>query len=216
MPIAIRTETEADLPAVDAMIRRAFYNLYQPGCHEHYLAAMLRGHPDFLPDLNLVVEENGAVLANIMYTKATLVGADGGELPILTFGPLCVEPMRQRCGLGKALMAESFRRAVALGHRAVVIFGNPGNYVSSGFVSCARHGVTIDGAKHPAAMLVKELVPGAIAKGAWRYRQSAVYEFDPAAAEAYDASLPPMEKKIQASQEEFFILSRANLAVGAE
>ena len=108
-------------------------------------------------------------------------------------------------------MEESFRRAAALGFEAIVIFGDPGNYVGRGFQSCKRHRVHLEDGTYPAAMLVKELEPGALAGKSWTYRQSPAYDFDEEAARRFDDGLEPMEKKRLPCQEAFAILSQAIL-----
>lgn len=92
----IRNETRADRRAVEELIRRAFYNLYVPGCVEHYLAHVMREHEDFIPELDFVAELDGQIIGNIMYTKARLVDEGGAEKEILTFGPVCIAPEYQR------------------------------------------------------------------------------------------------------------------------
>lgn len=161
----IRNETPADYQIVEDMTRRAFYNLYIPGCVEHYLVHVMRDHEDFIPELDFVLELDGRVIGNIMYTKARLTDEAGEEKEILTFGPVCVLPEYQRQGYGGKLMDYSFERAAALGYDVIVIFGSPVNYVGRGFQSCKKHNVCVEGGKYPAAMLVKELKPGALDGG---------------------------------------------------
>lgn len=207
----IRTETPADYRAVEELTRRAFYNIYTPGCTEHYLVHTMRSHPDFIPELALVAEEDGGIVGNVMYTKSRLTDDRGEEKTILTFGPISVEPGRQRQGIGKAMLEESFRRAIDLGYDAIVIFGSPVNYVARGFQSCKKFHVSLEGGKFPAAMMVKELVPGALGGKAWVYRESPAMEFSEEEARRYDDALPPMEKKWLPSQEEFYIMSRSSV-----
>ena len=127
----IRKETPADYPAVEDMTRRAFYNLYVPGCAEHYLVHIMRSHQDFIPQLDFVLELDGRIVGSILYTKARLVDEAGTEKEVLTFGPVCVMPEHQRKGYGKLLMEHSFTEAAALGYDVIVIFGSPANYVST-------------------------------------------------------------------------------------
>ena len=136
---------------------------------------------------------------------------DLGSLVLLTgvFGPLCIAPDSQRRGYGKQLMRYSFERAVELGCDTVVIFGMPSNYVSSGFVSCRKHNVCVEGGKYPAAMLVKELTPGALDGRRWFYKDSPAMAISPEAAQAYDDTLPPKKRLHTPTQEEFYILSRS-------
>ena len=96
MKVNIRNEKESDYQAVEDMTRKAFYNLYVPGCIEHYLVHIMREHEDFIPELALVIERDGRVIANIMYTKAKLIDTDKNEKQVLTFGPISVLPEYQR------------------------------------------------------------------------------------------------------------------------
>ena len=162
MDILIRNEAPKDYEEVEALIRKAFYNIYIPGCVEHYLVHTMRGHADFIPELDFVMESGGRIIGNIMYTKARLADEAGGEKEILTFGPLSILPGYQRQGYGKKLMEHSFRKALELGFDVVVIFGSPSNYVSAGFKSCKKYNICLEDGTFPAAMLVKELRPGAL------------------------------------------------------
>lgn len=209
--VTIRRETEADYRQVEEINRKAFWNLYAPGCDEHYLAHILPSSPDFVPELALVAELDGRIIGSILYTKARLVDEAGEVKPILTFGPVCVVPELQRQGYGKLLMEASFEKAIALGAEVIVIFGNPGNYVSRGFISCKKRNVCLEGGVFPAAMMVKELKPGTLDGRLWVYVQTPSFTFDPKDAEQFDAGFEPLEKKVLPSQEEFYIHSHAIL-----
>lgn len=209
--IQIREERESDYGRVEEIIRKAFYNLYTPGCFEHYLAHTMRGHEDFIPELDLVLELDGQVIGNVMYTRAGLESREGERKEILTFGPLSILPEYQRKGYGKMLLERSFQKARELGYGVIVIFGNPGNYVARGFKSCKRYQVCAENGEYPAAMLVKELEEGALEGKEWIYRESPAMQLDSQAARQFDEGLEKLEKKYQASQEEFYILSQAVL-----
>ena len=209
--ITIRNETQADYKQVEDMTRKAFWNLYVPGCMEHYLVHIMRDHQDFLPELDLVMELDQQIIGNMMYTKAKLIDEDGNEKSILTFGPISILPEYQRKGYGKKLMEYSFEKASALGYDAIVIFGNPANYVSRGFKSCKKYNVCLEDGTFPAAMLVKELRPGALDGRKWIYHQSPVFDIDEKEAQRYDEGLEQLEKKYQPSQEEFYIHSHSTL-----
>lgn len=212
MNLIIRNEQEKDYKTVEEITRKAFYNLYVPGCTEHYLVHIMRGHEDFLPELDFVLETGGQIIGNIMYTKAKLTDENGMEKQILTFGPISVLPEYQRKGYGKTLMEYSFEKAAELGYDVIVIFGSPTNYVSRGFKSCKKYNVCIEGGIYPAAMMVKELNKGALDGRKWFYHDSPVMRIDEAEAEIYDSSLKKMEKKFTPSQEEFYILSNSVLS----
>ena len=209
--LVIRKERKTDYEQVEKLIREAFNNHYVPGCFEHYLVRLMRSHEDFLPELDLVAEKGGMVVGSIMYTKATLTDGSGKVKNILTFGPIAIHPHHQRKGYGKALMEKSFERARELGYDTIVILGNPANYVGSGFVSCKKHNVHMEDGSFPAALLVKELVKGALEANDWTYRYSSVMDIDEGEAQRFDDTLDPLEKRWQPSQEEFYILGNASL-----
>lgn len=207
--IMIRNEKKADYEVVEKITREAFYNLYVPGCVEHYLVHIMREHEDFLPELDFVLELNGEVIGNVMYTKARLLDEDGNKKEILTFGPLCIKPEYQRQGYGKKLIEYSFERAAELGYDVVVIFGSPANYVGRGFKSCKKYDVCIEGGKYPAAMMIKELLPDTLKGHKWCYYDSPVMMISEEEALKYDDTLEKMEKEYRPSQDEFYIMSHS-------
>lgn len=208
----IRLETPADYRRVEEITREAFWNVNFPGCDEHYLVHVMRSHPDFLPELAYVLEENGEIIGNVMYSRSLLREASGAEKSVLTFGPLSILPAFQRKGFGKALLNYTFEKAREMGYEAIVIFGHPGNYVSRGFKSCRKYGVHLPGGAYPTAMLVLELKEGALSGGDWSFYESPMFENISAEdAEAFDSSFPPLEKAYRLSQEEFYIYSHSRL-----
>lgn len=194
---------------VEELHRKAFWNLYIPGCDEHYLAHILRTHEDFVPELDYVCELNGQVIANVMYTKSKLVDEQGNTTEILTFGPISVRPDFQRKGIGKHLLEKSFHEAVKMGYKAIVIFGNPDNYVARGFRSCKRYNICLEGDIFPAALLVKELKVNFFDGRKYYFYESSAYKISQKEAEAFDAGFEYRKKEFQPSQEEFFIHSHA-------
>ncbi len=209
MMLNIRNEKESDYKIVEEITRKAFYNMYVPGCYEHYLVHIMRGHEDFIPELDLVIELDGRVIGNIMYTKAKLTDENGIEKEILTFGPVSILPEYQRNGYGKMLIEHSLKRAAELGYDVVVIFGSPANYVSCGFQCCKKYNVCVEKDRYPAAMLVKELKPGALDGRVWYYSDSPVMNIDEQEAQAFDDGLENMEKKWMPSQDAFYIMSHS-------
>lgn len=207
--LIIRNETESDYTIVENITRNAFWNLYVPGCDEHYLVHIMRKHEDFIPELAFVAELDGQVIGNVMYTKSKLIDESGEEKQILTFGPICILPEYQREGYGKAMLEHSFQRAVELGYDVIVIFGNPGNYVSRGFKSCKRYNVCLENDSYPSAMLVKELKTGILDGRKWRFQDSSLYQIDSAKVQSFDEQFEPKEKKYKPSQEEFYIHSNS-------
>jgi len=214
MKTIIRNETPADYRAVENLTRESFWNVYKPGADEHYFVHQMRSHPDFIPELAFVLECDGEIVGSILYTRAWLEDEQGWRKEILSFGPLCVAPKYQRQKLGKLLIEHSFAAARKLGYAVNIIFGNPGNYVSRGFVSCKKKNVSfVRPGNFPTALLVAELVPGALEEKAWMFIPSTAADCceDSAAVEAFDATFPPREKAWMPSQEEFYIYSHSSV-----
>ena len=212
--LTIRLETEIDYRAVEELTREAFWNVYKPGADEHYFVHRMRKHPDFIPELAFVLEMNGRIIGSIMYTKAWLEEESGGRKEIVSFGPLCIAPAFQRRRLGRILIEHSFDAARKMGYDVNINFGNPGNYVSRGFVSCKKKNVSylVEG-NYPTALLVCELVPGVLDGKKWMYIASTAADCceDTAAVEAFDGSFPPKEKAWMPSQEEFYIYRHSSV-----
>ena len=212
--IIVRPERKSDYRAVENMTREAFWNVYKPGADEHYFVHTMRSHPDFIPELAFVLELNGEIIGNIMYTKAWLEDECGNRKEIISFGPLCILPKYQRQKLGKILIEHSFNVARGMGYDVNINFGNPGNYVSRGFVSCKKKNVSfVREGNYPTALLVCELVPGALDGHKWMFIPSTAADCcdDTEAVLAFDATFPEKEKKWMPSQEEFYIYSHSSV-----
>lgn len=202
----IRPENSRDFRAVEEMAREAFWNLSVPGCTEHYFIHTMRSHPAFIPELDFVAEYQGRIIGCVMYCTAALRDEDGNVKTILSMGPLCIHPDYQRMGIGKALLNHTFALAADMGYDTVINFGNPDNYVARGYKSCKKFNVSLGG-NFPAALLVKELVPGVLSGRKWEYLPNDADApcDDEEAVERFDADFPPKVKAWQPSQEEFYI-----------
>ncbi len=209
----IRNETPNDYRTVENLTREAFWNVYKEGCDEHYFVHVMRSHADFIPELAFVLEKDGQLIGNVMYTKAKLVDENGTEKEILSFGPLGILPEYQRQGYGKALLEHSFERAKEMGYDTIVIFGNPANYLPRGFMSCKRFNVCLEEDCFPTPLLVKELTVGALDGRKWYYRESSASEpcGDAEAVEKFDSTFPEKKKEWRPSQEEFYIYSHSSI-----
>ena len=209
MSLIIRSETENDYRAVEALTREAFWNLYSPGCQEHFLVHSMRNHPDFVKELDFVAEVDGKIVGSILYTRAWLVDESGNEMEIVSFGPISVLPEYQRKGIGSALIQHTKALAQEMGAKAIVILGDPHNYCKHGFKSAKDLNISDQNGDYPFGMLALELSAGALAGRQWKYRYSLAYEFDENDAEAFEQGFPPKEKGYQYSQEIFSIAFRS-------
>ena len=158
--ITVRREMPADYKTSENLTREAFWNVYRPGCTEHYVLHCYRDDPAFVPELDLVLELDGQQIGHIMYVRSEIRQDNGTALPMITFGPVSIDPKYQRQGYGKRLVDESLEIAKQLGAGAVAITGNIKFYEKSGFKLGKSMGIRY--AEDPDAdyFLIRELIPG--------------------------------------------------------
>ena len=160
---SIRVEEERDYSTVEGLVREAFWNVYRPGCTEHYVLHHLRSCPDFIPELAFVMEADGKIIGQNVFVKAQITKSNGTAFPILTMGPICIANEYKRKGYGKILLDYSLEKAKALGYGAVCFEGNIDFYGKSGFDYASKFGIKYHGLPEGMAadfFLCKELKPG--------------------------------------------------------
>jgi len=192
----IRAERKEDHRTVEELTREAFWNVYRPGCMEHYVLHCFRDRPEFVPELSLVLEQQGEIRGHIMYVRSQLELEDGRCMPIMTFGPLSVHPDHRGQGFGRLLLERSMELAeIAHGVPALAITGSIELYGRFGFVKGKEIGIRY--AEDPEAdyFLVKELRPGALAGIRAVYRDPEGYFVSPEETEAFDLTFPPKVKE---------------------
>ena len=195
--LIIRRETKQDYRAVENLVRDSFWNVYRPGCTEHYVLHCLRDDPAFVPELDLVMELNGELIGQVVYVRSHILLSDGKALPILTFGPIGIAPKYKRQGYGKRLLDASLAMARDLGAGATAITGNIDFYGKSGFVPAKEKGVRYADDPEAEYFLIKELIPGFLEGVTGTYADPAGYfvaDRNPEAFEAFDALFPKKEK----------------------
>lgn len=198
--IVIRREEERDCRAVENLVRESFWNVYRPGCQEHFVLHRLRNDPAFVPELDLVMEKDGELIGQNMFMRAHIQADDGRSIPIMTMGPICIAPKYKRQGYGQILLDASLERAAALGCGALCFEGNILFYGKSGFTYASHFGIRYHDLPEDADssfFLCKELIPGYLKAVAGVYGPPEGYfaaERDPVAFEAFDAQFPPKEK----------------------
>lgn len=137
----IRLEKKEDYKEVEKLTREAFWNVYRPGCMEHYVLHTYRELDDFVKELDLVMEKDGKIIGHVMYSKAEIIEDDGTKIPIMTFGPISIHPEYKRKGYGKKLLDYSMEKAKKMGAGALCIEGNIDFYGKSGFVVASTKGI---------------------------------------------------------------------------
>ena len=156
-----------------------------------------RNDPAFVPELDLVLEKDGRIIGQVMYVRAALESDDGGELPIMVFGPICVAPEYKRQGYGKYLLDASLEKAKAMNAGGIVIEGNIAFYGKSGFVVAKTKGVRYADDPEADYLLCRELTAGYFDGVSSVFRNPEGYfvcQNEPDAFAAYEATFPPKEK----------------------
>ena len=161
--IIIRSEEKKDYREVEALVRESFWNVYRPGCLEHFVLHCLRDDPDFVPELALVMEKDGEIIGQNVFVKTAIRADDGRSIPIKTMGPICIAPKLKRQGYGKMLLDCSLEKAAAFGCGALCFEGNILFYGKSGFTYASDFGIRYHGlpeGEDASFFLCRELIPG--------------------------------------------------------
>ncbi len=193
----IRRERQDEHRAVELLIRESFWNVYRPGCSEHYVIHVLRDDPAFVAELDFVMELDGRLIGQNMFMKTVIEADDGKLIPVLTMGPICITPELKRQGYGKKLLDHSLENAAAMGFGAVLFEGNIGFYGKSGFDYARKFGIRYHDLPEGADdsfFLCRELIPGCLEGITGVYRTPQGYYVDDADVEAFDQNFPPKEK----------------------
>ncbi|SFN98880.1 GNAT family N-acetyltransferase [Proteiniclasticum ruminis] len=192
--ILIREENPEDHHQVEAMTQRAFWNKHHLGCDEHYLVHKIRQHRDYIPELSRIALVDGEIVGAIFYTKS-FVKDENIEQEVLTFGPLCVDPLWQGRGIGEALLTETAQLAKEKGHQGIIIFGEPDYYPRLGFKTCDHYGITTKDGKNFDAFMALELSKDSLKNIFGKFYESPVFEDLPKEkVEEYTALFPELPK----------------------
>ncbi len=196
---SIRRETSGDFRTVENLVRESFWNVYRPGCVEHYVLQCLRDAEAFV--LDFVMEKDGRIIGQNVFVKAEIRCDNGASFPILTMGPICIAPEYKRKGYGKKLLDYSLEKAAEYGAKALCFEGNIEFYGKSGFVVASSKGIRYHGLPEGADdsfFLCRELLPHALDEIRGEYATPACYfaaEEHPGDFARYEATFPPKEKK---------------------
>ena len=189
----IRLEKKEEYREVENLVREAFWNVYRPGCSDHYVIHVLRDDPAFVKELDFVMERGGRIIGQNMFMKTVINADDGRIVPVLTMGPIGIIPDLQRKGYGKKLLDYSLDKASAMGFGAVLFEGNIGFYGKSGFDYARNFSIRYhdlpDGADD-SFFLCKELIPAYLNGITGVYQTPQGYYVDDRDVEEFDKAFP--------------------------
>ncbi len=193
----IRNEKPEDFRVVENLVRDSFWNVYRPGCLEHFVLHELRNDADFVKELDFVMEKDGEIIGQNIFMKAKIMADDGREIPILTMGPICIKNDLKRQGYGKFLLDYSLEKATESGFGAICFEGNINFYGKSGFTFASEKGIRYHGLPEGADssfFLCKELKNGYLDGVTGEYSTPKGYFVDEDKAEEFDKEFPKKEK----------------------
>ena len=201
--VTIRLEKKEEYREVENLIRESFWNVYRPGCSEHYVIHVLRDDPAFVKELDFVMEQNGRLIGQNMFMRTVINSDDGGDVDVLTMGPICITPELKRRGYGKLLLDYSLENAKEMGFGAVLFEGNIDFYGRSGFDYARNFGIRYHDLPEGADdsfFLCKELVTGYLDGVTGVYQTPDGYYVDDRDVEEFDSSFPVKEKLVLPGQ----------------
>lgn len=193
----IRLEKKEDYRAVENLVRESFWNVYRPGCSEHYVIHVLREDPAFVKELDFVMEQDGRLIGQNMFMRTIIEADDGRVIDVLTMGPICITPELKRQGYGKALLDYSLEKAAELGFGAVLFEGNIDFYGKSGFDYAGKFGIRYHDLPEDADssfFLCKELVTGFLDGITGVYQTPQGYYVSDEEVDEFDLDFPYKEK----------------------
>ena len=184
--VIIRSEKKAEYRKVENLVRESFWNVYKPGCSEHYVLHVLRDDPAFVKELDFVMERDGRLIGQNVFMRTVINSDDGRDIPVLTMGPICIAPELKRRGYGKMLLDYSLEKAAEMGFGAVLFEGNIDFYGKS------DHDLPEDA--DDSFFLCKELKPGYLDEVTGVYQTPQGYYVDDADVDEFDKEFPPKQK----------------------
>lgn len=194
--VIIRLEKKEEYREVENLVRESFWNVYRPGCLEHYVLHRLRSDPAFVPELDFVMEKEGKIIGQNMFMRATIKADDGRDIPIMTMGPICITPALKRKGYGKKLLDYSLEKAKELGCGALCFEGDIAFYGKSGFTYASDFKIRYHGlpeGEDASFFLCKELIPGYLHGITGEYATPQGYLVDEREAKKFDETFPPKQ-----------------------
>jgi predicted N-acetyltransferase YhbS len=196
MDISLRPEEPYDYSEIENLTRDAFWNLFKPGCDEHYLLHVMRGDPSFIHELDYVAVKDGRLVGNIVYAKSSVVDKQGCRHEVITFGPVSVLPEYQKSGVGARLIFHTLELARRLGYGAVIILGHPDYYPKFGFRRAREFDLATKDGQTFDPFMALELIPGSLSGiGGGVFYDSDVYTVNQEEAAAFDKAFPIKKRK---------------------
>lgn len=126
--VTIRSETDADVSAINEVTVAAFKSLQISNHTEQFIINALRAAKALT--VSMVAEMDGRVVGHIAFSPVSI---SDGTRNWYGLGPVSVLPEYQRQGIGKALILEGLSRLKDLNAQGCCLVGHPDYYRKFGF-----------------------------------------------------------------------------------
>ena len=200
MNVHIRLETPSDFRETETFTREAFWDLYKPGCDEHFIVHNLRNIAAFVPELDFVATFDNKIIGNIIYSKAKVIDDQNIEHEVLCMGPLSVLPSYQKKGVGSKLIEHSTDKARDMGFKGVILFGNPDYYHRFGYCNAQNYNMSTSDGHNYDAFMALELYENSLQGIEGKFYADPVFVTDNKELEEFEKEFPYKEKHVTDTQ----------------
>ena len=200
MEVIFRKALEPDFIQSEELTREAFWDVYKPGCDEHFILHKIRKSKCYLHELDLVAIEGGKIIGHIICTKAKVVDSFGIDHLVLCVGPFSILPELQRKGYGSKLMEHCIKKASELGYFGMILFGNPHYYHRFGFRNAAEFQITTKEGLNFEPFMAKEIQINGFVKIQGKFVVDEAFSVDEAELNEFEKKFPYREKHITSTQ----------------
>ena len=199
----IRQEERTDYKKVEYLLREAFWNVYRPGCHEHYIVHNLRHDASFIRELDYVIEDDDKVVGYITYSKNTLC-VDNKKIDVVTLGPVGIDPNYQKRGYGSKLIEYTLDKANDLGISYVFVIGDENYYKRFGFVDASKYNIQFNDVEGDTPFfMIKVFDNDNLDFDNAKYLDNPLFDVDEEKVNQFDKNFPKKEKEVRDTQLKF-------------
>jgi predicted N-acetyltransferase YhbS len=200
MEILFREATGKDFKVTEELTREAFWDIYKPGCEEHFVLHNIRKSESYIRELDLVATEGATIIGHIICTKSKVIDSTDTEHLVLCVGPFSINPEHQKKGYGSKLMEYCIMKAQDLGYCAMILFGNPAYYHRFGFKNAIEYGIKTKDGANLEPFMAKELLKNGLKGIQGKFYEDEVYSADRADLNEFETQFPYREKHILSTQ----------------
>ena len=200
MKLNIRTTPKNEFRQTENLTQEAFWNIYKPGCDEHFVLNQLRKSKSYVRGLDLLAMTDNQMVGHIISTKAKVIDSQNTTHTVLCIGPLSVSPEFQKKGIGSKLMEASVKKAKESGFAGMILFGNPDYYHRFGFKNAAIYRITTKEDQNFEAFMALETEENSLSGVSGRFYEDEAFSVDPAELAEFEKQFPFREKRITETQ----------------